>query len=330
MKKLRPVLHKAKYEKAIREKIDSMLYDKIFGPIFHTLQSLPKAVTKKNEGPQDALVKAIHDGQIHYENGRFYGSFNAKTSKALKDLGAKWVPTHKAYSLPAEKVPSAVKNEINKSRLIAIETTEKINKLLDQASESWEQIDFLKDTTDTLEDIQTQIHKTTEKDVEIPVAVTGYIGQKVAEDFSQNMNLYIKEWYDEEIVRLRKQVQHNVVQGFRAKEMVTAIQAEYGVSRRKAEFLARNETMLMTSTYKQAVYEEAGLKRYQWSTSQDRRTRDTHKAMQGKICRWDDPTVYWNGREWVKRANIGGVELNPGKDFQCRCVPIPILEERAI
>lgn len=317
MKRLKPVSHKAKFEKMISKKIDGMFFDKIFSPVFEVLKELPKAAQKRNAGPQDALLTAIHDGIISYENGLFFGSFNSKTSAALKALGATWSATKKAYALPADKIPAAVRVEISKARSIAVSTAAKIEKILAEAEERYEQMDFAKEAGATIDDLQAQIHKTTEKDVEIPLAFAGYVGAKLKEEYSDNLNLHIKEWYDDEIVRLRKQVQQNVTKGFRASEMVKSIQAEYGVSQRKAEFLSRNETMLLTSNYKQAVYEEAGLKRYQWSTSGDRSVRDTHKAMSGMICRFDDPTVYWNGREWVKRRNIGGVELHPGRDYQC-------------
>ena len=55
----------------------------------------------------------------------------------------------------------------------------------------------------------------------------------------------------------------------------------------------------------------AGITKYKWSTSRDGSVRPEHKTNNGKIFNWDRPP-----------AKTG----NPGFDYNCRCVAIPILE----
>lgn len=57
-------------------------------------------------------------------------------------------------------------------------------------------------------------------------------------------------------------------------------------------------------------------------TSHDGKRRPSHKAMQGRICKYSDNSVYLDEQsgKWVKRATIGGVELAPAEDYNCRCI----------
>lgn len=329
MKALRPIITRKKYETPIEKKIEAVLYERLFAPILEILKDLP-AAAKKNAGPKDALNKAIADGTIVYEKGHFIGSFNSQISKALKAMGAKWVPRKKCYAIPEYTVPYDTRIEISKAKTKAVDVSEKIKKVLDKATGQYEYIDFKPDMQETMDDLGGQLERTTKSVIEMPYSIAGYVADKLTTEYSENLNLYIKEWYDEEILRLRQQVQANAIQGYRASNLVKAIQAEYGVSRNKAKFLARQETSLLVSAYRKATYESIGIKRYRWSTSLDRRVRPEHRAMHGKICRWDDATVYWDGRAWVDRGNIGGVKKHPGEDWSCRCIGIPLLEKEGV
>ena len=57
------------------------------------------------------------------------------------------------------------------------------------------------------------------------------------------------------------------------------------------------------------------------------RVRESHRALNGKLCRWDDDTVYSEdgGKTWKSRAAIGGYIGHPGADYQCRCISSPDL-----
>ncbi len=140
--------------------------------------------------------------------------------------------------------------------------------------------------------------------------------EQLKDDYTENLDLYIQKWHDEQILRLRKKVSENVQQGFRAENLIADIQAEKKVSYNKAKFLAKQETSLMVSKYRQVRYEDAGINRYMWSTSRDQRVRHDHRELQGKIFRFDQPPV---------TDKNTGARNNPGEDFNCRCVAIPVL-----
>jgi SPP1 gp7 family putative phage head morphogenesis protein len=93
------------------------------------------------------------------------------------------------------------------------------------------------------------------------------------------------------------------------------------VSANKAKFLARQETSLMTTKLKETRYREAGVNEYKWKTvagSKLHPVRPSHKILEGRIFRWDDPPITTPPGEAVRRNN-------PGQDYNCRCFAQPIV-----
>ena len=94
----------------------------------------------------------------------------------------------------------------------------------------------------------------------------------------------------------------------------------------RARLIARDQVSKLNGQITQGRNQALGLDLYVWSDSSDERVRESHDVMDGKVCRWDDPTVYADTVEdaqagrWKSRASIGGVDQHPGQDFQCRCV----------
>jgi SPP1 gp7 family putative phage head morphogenesis protein len=53
-----------------------------------------------------------------------------------------------------------------------------------------------------------------------------------------------------------------------------------------------------------------------WSTSHDRRVRDSHKELNGRVFTWDNPPIVDPAR---------GRRAHPGQDYGCRCVAVPVM-----
>ena len=117
----------------------------------------------------------------------------------------------------------------------------------------------------------------------------------------------------------------NVLDGGRSTDLITQIKKRGQVTENKAKFIARDQTARANADLTELRSKALGSTTYTWSGSMDERERTTHKAMEGKLCKWSDPTVYSddNGQTWKKRSAIGAVELHPGKDYNCRCVSLP-------
>lgn len=155
---------------------------------------------------------------------------------------------------------------------------------------------------------------------------TGDIRQLLNVKIAENTAL-IKSIKNEYIEDIGKVVRDNLLAGERSTTLITEIKERGKVSENRAKLIARTETSKVNSQITQLRAEALGSKTYVWSTVIDERTRDDHKVMDGKLCKFSDPTVFSDddGQTWKKRRAIGGVEINPGEIYNCRCVSMPVI-----
>jgi SPP1 gp7 family putative phage head morphogenesis protein len=132
---------------------------------------------------------------------------------------------------------------------------------------------------------------------------------------------------DQMLTQVEGIVQTAVRSGADPRVTARQIRDRFGVTEARARLIARTEVAKLNSDITQARNQALGLTTYVWSTSGDERVRESHAAMNGKLCKWDDPTVYSDdgGETWEPRSSIGGVEEHPGRDFQCRCVSAAVI-----
>lgn len=107
-------------------------------------------------------------------------------------------------------------------------------------------------------------------------------------------------------------------ENLRVEELRDQIEQAFEVTRSKANFIARDQTLKLNGQIVQQKQVAAGIEEYVWTTSGDERVREDHAALDGTTQRWDDPPV-------VDEAD--GRTANPGEDYQCRCIPFAILPE---
>jgi hypothetical protein len=99
-------------------------------------------------------------------------------------------------------------------------------------------------------------------------------------------------------------------------------------ARKHAIFEMRNASANLNAEINKNRMQEAGIDCYKWSTSGDDAVRDTHREMRNKICRFDDPSVYYDSENKIWKAREDDmVHKHPGEDYNCRCVALPYLME---
>lgn len=152
------------------------------------------------------------------------------------------------------------------------------------------------------------------------------IDQLLKVKISENAALItsIKNEYVEDVGKI---IRDNVLNGERSSRLITEIKERGGVSENRAKVIARTETSKVNAQLTRLRSEALGSKTYVWSTVIDERTRHDHVVMDGKLCRFDDPTVYSDddGKTWKPRKNIGGVEILAGDIYNCRCTALPVV-----
>lgn len=144
---------------------------------------------------------------------------------------------------------------------------------------------------------------------------------------NQNSQL-IKNMTKNELERVSGIVQRGLQDGSSLDSVTETIEKSFGITRRHAKLIARDQTTKLNGSLTKLRQQEVGITEYRWQTSGDERVRADHKALDGKLCRWDDPTVYYNeaSKKWENRKNIGGTLVNPSQDINCRCIALPVIE----
>lgn len=115
--------------------------------------------------------------------------------------------------------------------------------------------------------------------------------------------------------RYFSEIQENVFRGARqgksTKEIAEGIRQRSGVSKSRAELIARDQVNKFNGQLTQIRQTELGVKKYRWRTSEDERVRPQHSARNGRVYSWDDPPS----------------DGHPGEPIQCRCYAEPVLED---
>lgn len=119
--------------------------------------------------------------------------------------------------------------------------------------------------------------------------------------------------------RMEQLVLDGYVAGRTTTVMARDIQNAYGVSKRKAQLLARDQTAKLNGEIQRAQQLDAGITQYIWETSGDERVRRSHAALQGKVFSWNDPPVTEDGRR-----------CHPGEDYNCRCIGRPVFNKNTL
>lgn len=111
-----------------------------------------------------------------------------------------------------------------------------------------------------------------------------------------------------------ERIEKAVSEGFQAGRRHTSIAKEIarieGVSKRRAEFVARDQVAKLNAKLQQERQQALGGETYTWRSSKDSRVRQSHRDLDGTVQRWDSPPVV---------DEKTGRRAHPGEDFQCRC-----------
>jgi len=111
------------------------------------------------------------------------------------------------------------------------------------------------------------------------------------------------------------------------------------ITQSRADLLASDQIGKLNGRITEKRQTEAGIDQYTWSTALDERvrgnpfgkypkSRPSHFVMEGKRCRWDDPTKYSKdkGKTWIKRSGKMPKQ-HPGIPIRCRCNGAPVFDE---
>jgi len=327
MKTLPPVRTPDSWFDAIEEEIKKVLRKIVYAPVMKIAGIKNPVPLKNSVSEYPFLEDALRKGTVTYNRGMFSGHFNSNITRDLKKVGATWSSFRATFTIALSAIPPDLKMVLRQTDGQFRQKVQDINSHLQQNLPTLV-IDQLKlsnlfDTT--LYRVDKEFRKNISSIVIVP-ELTKYQRTKIAEEWTKNLKLFIRDFTEEETLRLRSKIRESVMKGNRYEFLIKQIQTSYGVSVRKAKFLARQETKLLTVKYQESRYTEHGVDEYRWvnvAGTEQHPTRLRHKELgdmsrKGKIFRWDDPPVTTEAGE-PERKN------NPGQDFNCRCSAIPVV-----
>lgn len=295
-------------------------FDEMARPLIAHVRMYREAYRENAKG--DELARALETGRLWYADGVFAGTFTARIASELRRLGATFDAGQRVFRLPVERLPADIKTAAVASLDRSKAAHQQLQRFLDDAQQNFAgaatgiDVDIaVKRITD---DLQAQFLGTVKGIDWISVAADVPPGMRaeLTKQLTTNLDLDVKNFLATEIPELRRAVEENAFAGYRADRLANVIQARYGVTKRKAAFLADQETGLLVSKYREQQAKSIGATAYKWSTSHDERVRPDHRALNGRIFFFDDPPIT-NTRT--------GARNNPGEDFRCRCVAMPVI-----
>lgn len=115
--------------------------------------------------------------------------------------------------------------------------------------------------------------------------------------------------------KIETRLLEGVVQGRTpARSLIEELQELGNVTKRRARFIARDQTAKLNAAMNRERNQALGIEEYVWRTSKDERVRESHARRDGKRFRWDDPPAGGPAE--------GG---HPGEAINCRCTAEPVI-----
>lgn len=317
---LKPIKYKKAYEDLIADKISVWMWVNIFQECFSILKN--DVVANDTSVLRDAIVRGV----LRYENGAFYSNtrFGSKIAQELETIGAKFSKSRKAYVIPKEQLPSQLIWAID---MVKAKTYAKVTALkgfldfqLSKVNEITAKMVFDEMVKSIMLDLQRRVYEnaTAHKIQLITPKIDDRLAAEIGQKYTENMQFWIKNWTEQQIVKMRSVVGQMAADGKSIKLIEDYFIKEFGSSQRKARFLARNETALASSSYLVAKYEAEGFTHFRWHTNIDGRERQLHHDLNGKVFAFNDPPVI------DERTGAKGL---PSQTYNCRCSFSPIVNE---
>lgn len=315
MKFLRPIRDKHIYSRRIFKALFTAWIDGFWNELLKVIQPIAEYYNSNN-----VLIEAIMSHRIQYVNDRFVGDFNAKISKELINIGAKYDKRSKSFVIARGRLPVDINHAVAVASLATATMYKKVLDFINSFNPSSimplinEEVGVELDQI--LEDLDDQAKRTIEDVITVKVRLSPTEKSNLKKMYTNNLQLPIQNFTQDQVVRIRQLVEQNLFRGLGDQALVEVLTKEFNVTRSKARFWARQETGLLVSAYRQATYKTVGITKYKWSTSHDERVRTMHKDLDGETFEFANPPI----------TNEKGDRNNPGEDWQCRCQAIPIFE----
>lgn len=316
MKFLKPIKDKTEYSRIITRKLDGFLFYTLFEPII----KIVKPIGEIHNAKENALIKALRNGEIQYINGKFYGKFNAEISRILIKMGAKFNKVTKTYDIARSMLSMEVLSAIATGAVLAEMVRKQLLDFLDSFNIETYMPDLKKILDVPLDEIVEDLDEQQEQSIKEAIKIVPEFSEAnrefLKQNYIENVEYSVKNFTEKQVDKLREMVEYNAYYGYsKNNNLIDRIQREFDITRNRAKFIANQENSLLTAKLNEMRLREVGITHYKWSTSHDERVRDTHKDLDGRIFSFDDPPI----------VDKKGTRQNAGEPYGCRCRAIGVV-----
>ncbi|MBB4063680.1 phage head morphogenesis protein [Gellertiella hungarica] len=149
------------------------------------------------------------------------------------------------------------------------------------------------------------------------IDLSGVVRQEDLAEFlrlvaARNASL-IKNLSDDTVKRVEQAVYDNLIAGNSRETLRRALTDQLGIADSRAKLIAQDQMAKLNSELNEFRHKQAGINEYVWTTSRDERVRARHRALEGKVYRYGEPTGAEDG-------------LAPGRPIRCRCIAKAVVQ----
>ena len=321
---LQPIICRDSYSALVEGPILGYLLDVVYEPLRELWKTSRLDLTLRLNARFGPIETALNKGRLFYRNGVFAGQFTPEVARELRALGAHFNERTHEFTIDPSRLPADIRLACTLAETKADDLFKQTIGLLSQMEENIAKaptgMSFDSQAGVIVEDLNQQFDQSMGpvESISIPADVTAVVRKQLDERLTKNLDLSVRNFTADEVLRLRRQAEELAFSGARADQLARLIEVSYSVSKRKAAFLAAQETSLAVSNYRQARYEALGSEEYRWSTSHDSAVRGDHKDLDGQVFRWDSPPI---------ENKATGHRAHPGEGARCRCRAIPLIPD---
>lgn len=118
---------------------------------------------------------------------------------------------------------------------------------------------------------------------------------------------------------------NGIYRGLSLTEIKKQVANKYSEMKRRARAKSVLLIAMLCGSLARINQEDAGCSKYIWCTRRDSRVRECHRELEGKVCEWNNPPAMWYRHKNGQKIYTGRY-CNPGEDYGCRCVGLPIFD----
>lgn len=115
-------------------------------------------------------------------------------------------------------------------------------------------------------------------------------------------------------------VMTNMRAGMRPSYIEQALSQQFGVTSRRAKMIARDQQAKVQGELNKRKQQAAGFLYFKWVDSHDQRVRHRHREIADKVTDYGKGVYRWDDLPLSDK----GEPIQPGSDYQCRCVAVAV------